>query len=87
MKFSRVYLEAIGYELPKQVITSAWIEEQLAPLYRKIHFQPGTLKALTGVNERRWWEPGHVNAVEASKAAKKALAKTDVPVEDVALKI
>lgn len=83
MKFSRVFLEAIGYELPKQTITSKWIEEQLAPLYRKIYFQPGTLEALTGVRERRWWEPGHVNAVEAAKAAKKALAKTDVPPEDI----
>ncbi len=83
MKFSRVFLEAIGYELPKQTITSKWIEEQLAPLYRKIYFQPGTLEALTGVRERRWWEPGHVNAIEAAKAAKKALAKTDVPPEDI----
>lgn len=83
MKFTRVFLEAIGYELPKRVITSRWIEEQLAPLYKKIHFQPGTLEVLTGVYERRWWEPGHVNAVEAAKAAKKALAKTDVPPEDI----
>lgn len=83
MKFSRVFLEAIGYELPKQVVTSTWIEDQLTPLYKKIHFQPGTLKALTGVSERRWWEPGHVNAAEAAKAAKKALAKTDVPIEDI----
>lgn len=83
MKFSRVFLEAIGYELPKRVITSKWIEEQLAPLYQKIHYLSGTLEALTGVKERRWWEIGHVNAVEAAKAAKKALAKTDVPLEDI----
>lgn len=83
MKFSRVFLEAIGYELPKRVITSKWLEEQLAPLYKKIFYQPGTIEALTGVLERRWWEPGHVNAAEAAKAARKALAKTDVPVEDI----
>lgn len=83
MKFSRVFLESIGYELPKRVITSRWIEEQLWPLYQKIHFQIGTLEALTGVKERRWWEPGHINAVEAAKAAKKALSKSDVPIEDI----
>ena len=36
MKFSRVFLEAIGYELPKRVITSKWLEEQLAPDQQKV---------------------------------------------------
>ena len=70
MKFTKVFLEAIGYELPQHVVTSNWIEEQLTPLYRKLHLNFGMLSALTGVNERRWWAPNHVNAVEAAKAAK-----------------
>ncbi len=83
MKFSRVFLEAIGYELPKNVITSTWIEEKLAPLYRKLFMQPGQLEALTGIRERRWWDPGHTNAEGATKAVQKALAETQVPVEDI----
>ena len=83
MKFTRVFLEAIGYELPQHIVTSTWIEEQLAPLYRKLYLHPGQLEALTGIRERRWWGPGHVNAVEAAKAAKKALAETDVAPEDI----
>ncbi|PKL44102.1 MAG: 3-oxoacyl-ACP synthase III [Candidatus Riflebacteria bacterium HGW-Riflebacteria-2] len=83
MKFTRVFLEAIGYELPQHIVTSSWIEEQLAPLYRKLHLQPGQLEALTGIRERRWWGHNHINAVEAAKAAKKALAETDIPVEDI----
>ncbi len=84
MKFTRVFLEAIGYELPQHIVTSTWIEEQLAPLYRKLHLQPGQLEALTGIRERRWWPAsGHINAVEAAKAAKKALAETDIPIEDI----
>lgn len=83
MKFSKVFLEAIGYELPQHIVTSAWIEEQLAPLYKKLYLHPGQLEALTGVRERRWWNTGHVNAIEAAKAAKRALAETEVPIEDV----
>lgn len=83
MKFTRVFLEAIGYELPQNIITSTWIEEQLAPLYRKLHLLPGQLEALTGIRERRWWNPEHVNAIEAAKAARKALAETDVPIDDI----
>jgi 3-oxoacyl-[acyl-carrier-protein] synthase-3 len=83
MKFSRVFLEAIGYELPQKIITSSWLEEKLAPLYRKLYLQPGQLEALTGIRERRWWSSGHINAVEVAKAAKKAMAETDIPVEDI----
>jgi 3-oxoacyl-[acyl-carrier-protein] synthase-3 len=83
MKFTRVFLEAIGYELPQNIITSTWIEEQLAPLYRKLYLQPGQLEALTGIRERRWWNPGHLNGVQAAKAAKKALSETDIPIEDI----
>ncbi|MDD3000867.1 MAG: 3-oxoacyl-ACP synthase III [Candidatus Riflebacteria bacterium] len=83
MKFTKVFLEAIGYELPQHIVTSVWIEEQLSALYRKLYLQPGQLEALTGVRERRWWNTGHVNAAEAAKAAKRALAETDVPVEDI----
>lgn len=83
MKFSRVVLEAIGYELPTNVITSSWIEERLRPLYQRLFLQPGQLEALTGIKERRWWNPGHVNSHEATKAARKALEETDVPVSDI----
>lgn len=83
MKFSRVFLEAIGYDLPANVITSKWIEEQLAPLYRKLFLQAGQLEALTGIRERRWWNPGHLNADGAVRAAKKALAEAHVPAGDI----
>lgn len=83
MKFSKVFLEAIGYELPSNVITSTWIEERLAPLYKKLYIQPGQLEALTGIKERRWWNPEHINAEGAAKAAKKALAETMVPKKDI----
>lgn len=83
MKFSRVFLEAIGYELPQNIVTSTWIEEQLAPLYKKLYMVPGQLEALTGIRERRWFNKGHINAIEAAKAAKKALSQTDIPVEDI----
>ncbi len=83
MKFTKVFLESIGYELPQHIVTSTWIEEQLAPLYKKLYLHPGQLEALTGVRERRWWNLGHINAIEAAKAARRALAETDVPIEDI----
>ncbi len=81
MKYSRVYLEAIGYELAPVVVTSDELEERLEPLYTKLHVPEGSLESLTGITERRWWEPQHSLSKNAAAAAKKALAKADVPAE------
>ena len=73
MKFSNVVIDSFGYELPPNVITSADLEERLAPLYEKLHFQHGQLEAVTGIYERRWWDPGFSVGQGAVMAGKKAL--------------
>lgn len=83
MKFSKVFLESIGYELAPNVVTSRFIEYRLASLYEKLHLQKGLLEAWTGIRERRWWNVGHSNAQEAAKAAKKALEDSTVKPEEV----
>ena len=60
------------------VVTSAELEARLEPLYRALHIAPGQLQALTGIRERRWWEPGYPLSQGAIAAAKKALAATGV---------
>ena len=44
---------------------------------------PGQLELLTGINERRWWEPGFPISLGAAAAAKKALAAADVSAADI----
>ena len=78
MRYTKVHLEAIGYELAPVVVTSDELEERLEPLYTKLHVPEGSLEALTGISERRWWEPNHSLSRNAAAAAKKALAQTDV---------
>lgn len=79
MKYGNVFIEAIGYELPPVVVTSEEIEERLEPLYRELNIREGTLRMLTGIRERRWWEPNHSLSQSAAAAAKKALAKAAIP--------
>jgi 3-oxoacyl-[acyl-carrier-protein] synthase III len=81
MRYDKVHLEAIGYELAPVVVTSDELEERLEPLYKKLHVPEGSLEALTGIAERRWWEPTHSLSKSAAAAAKKALAITGVPAE------
>jgi 3-oxoacyl-[acyl-carrier-protein] synthase-3 len=83
MKYNRVHLEAIGYELPPVVVSTAELESRLAPVYQALKMAPGQLELLTGINERRWWEPGYPLSLGAAAAAKKALAATDVSAADI----
>jgi len=83
MRYTRVFLDAIGYELAPVVVTSAELEEQLRPLYEALHMPPGQLEALTGIVERRWWPPGYCLADGAAAAARKALAAAGVAASSI----
>ncbi|HUN81717.1 MAG TPA: 3-oxoacyl-ACP synthase III, partial [Phycisphaerae bacterium] len=87
MRFSRVAIEAIAYDLPPTVVTSAALEDRLAPLYQSLRIQKGQLEALTGIRERRYWPAGHTMAEGATRAARKALTKSKVRPADLGMLI
>lgn len=83
MKYQRVHVDTIGYELPPVIITTQELEARLEPLYRRLHIADGQLEALTGIIERRWWEPGYRLSDGAAVAARKALAGSSVQPHDI----
>src|SRR5215204_6255920 len=83
MRYSRVYLESIGYELPPVVVSTSELESRLSPVYKALRMAPGQLELLTGISERRWWEPGYPLSLGAAAAAKKALAAADLTPADI----
>ncbi len=83
MKYSKVHIEAIGYELAPVVVTSAELEARLEPLYHALHFAPGQLQALTGIRERRWWEPGYPLSQGAIAAGRKALTEAGISTDQI----
>ncbi|NRA37455.1 MAG: 3-oxoacyl-ACP synthase III, partial [Planctomycetes bacterium] len=83
MKYSRVYMESLGYELPANVISSHELEARLEPMYKTLHIAPGQLQTLTGINERRWWDEKHTLSEGAAAAAVKALEQSNVEAKDV----
>src|SRR5512136_1061433 len=87
MKYSKSYISAMGYELAPVVVTSTELENLLAPLYQALRFVPGQLQALTGIRERRWWEPGYPLSQGAIAAGKKALAGSGVSAADIGVLI
>ena len=83
MKYTKVTIEALGYELAPVVVTSAELEARLESLYRYLRIAPGQLQALTGIRERRWWEPGYPLSNGAIAAARKVLSITGISADEI----
>jgi 3-oxoacyl-[acyl-carrier-protein] synthase-3 len=83
MKYEKVRIESLGYELAPVVVTSDELEQRLEPVYRQLRISPGQLEAITGIQERRWWEEDFPLSEGAAAAARKALDRSNVRVEDV----
>lgn len=83
MKYSRVFINSLAYELAPVVVSSSELESRLAPLYQKFRIPMGQLAALTGITERRWWPKGHQLSDGAINAAHKAIAETGIDVAEL----
>ena len=78
MHYSKVCLHTFGYELPPCVLTSDMIEERLAPLYDRLKLPAGRLELMSGIRERRLWNPGTRPSQGAALAGQAVLDKSDL---------
>ncbi len=83
MKYSKVFINAIGYELAPHVVTTEEIEEKLKPFYQAAGFVPGQLVTLTGIMERRYWDVDHTLAKGSAKAGQKAIDMASISPDDI----
>ena len=77
-------LTVAGIEAP-EVITSAWIDEQLAETYARNGLNAGILVELAGIEARRWWPEEETFDGVAARAGKRALADSGVDPERVGM--
>jgi 3-oxoacyl-[acyl-carrier-protein] synthase-3 len=87
LRYDNVYLDAFGYALPANVITSEDLEKRLAPLYQRLHLQAGQLEALTGVNERRFWDNDYRMSEGAIRAGQNLLNHCSVTPQNIGMLI
>ncbi len=78
MRYVNVCIDALGYELGPNVVSTRDLEKRLAPIYDKLHLKAGQLEALTGIRERRFWDQGVTMADAAILAGRKALAEASI---------
>jgi len=85
MRFTKVHLAAFGYELAPVVVTTEELEERLEPVLEQLRVPRGYLERITGIVERRWWEPGFPIRLGATRAAIKALRASTVPASSIGM--
>ncbi len=83
MRYNRVYIEAIGYELAPVVVATSALEQRLDPFLKAHGFPAPRLDLLTGITERRWWEPHDRLSRGATAAARDALSRTNLAPKDI----
>lgn len=83
MKYTKVFIDAIGYELGPNVIASSDLEKRIAPMLDALYIPHGQLEGLTGIRERRWWDTGFALSEGAARAARKALIQAGLTATDL----
>jgi len=70
-------LSVAAIEAPR-VVTSDWIDEQLAETYLRNGLRPGLLAGLAGIEERRWWDDSVSFTDAAAMAGRAAIEKAGI---------
>lgn len=78
MRYRSVRLASLGHELPPHVVTSAMLEDALGPVYAKLGLNPGRIELLSGVRERRFWDPGTAPSSVSVRSARTAVDRAGI---------
>ena len=78
MRYQHVCIEAVTHTLPPHVVSSDEIEMRLAPVYERLGLPAGRLELMTGIRERRWFDPGTLPGAVSIQTAKAAVEKSGI---------
>jgi 3-oxoacyl-[acyl-carrier-protein] synthase-3 len=85
MIYTRVCIASFGYVLPPNVVSSEDLEHRLAPIYSALKIQRGQLEAITGIRERRYWDPGFPLHRAAAQAGRRAMDAASVAPHEIGM--
>jgi acyl-CoA:acyl-CoA alkyltransferase len=85
MNYVRVSIASFGYALPPNVVSSEDLEQRLAPMYAALKIQKGQLEAITGIRERRYWDPGFQLHQGAAQAGRKAIEASAISPDQIGM--
>jgi len=73
MRFANVCIEAFGYTLPDEILSTSEVESRLSPLYERLRLPEGRLELITGVRERRFFPRGTTCSSVSIQSCREAL--------------
>jgi len=83
MRYQRVCLEALGYTLPSEVVTTDELEYRLAPIYDRLQLPHGRLEFMTGIRERRFFPPGTAPGSIDIESGEKAILASGIDRQEI----
>ena len=83
MLFTNTVVKSVAMIKPPRVVSSLEIEARLAPLYDRLKLSAGRLELMTGIRERRFWNPGARPSEVAAKAGELALERSGIAREKI----
>lgn len=83
LRYERVCVEAFVGNLPPHVISSDEIESRLAPVYERLGLPAGRLELMSGIRERRAYDPGVLPGQVSARTVQRALEVTGLDPADV----
>jgi 3-oxoacyl-[acyl-carrier-protein] synthase III len=83
LRYQNVAIESIGWVLPSNVVPSSELEEAFGGTLARLGMPRGQVEKLSGVKERRWWEPGTAPSVVAAMAGEQALERAGMRPDQV----
>jgi len=91
VEFSDAYtgtsIWGLAHVTAPEVVTSRWIDEQLAETYERCGIRPGLLESIAGIVERRWWPEGVSFDEVAAQAGREAMENAGVDASQIDLLI
>lgn len=85
MLFNHVAIESLAYELAPHRVTSAWLEDQIGETMERLGVPRGRLVDLSGIYERRFWDPGTMPSTVATRAAQKAIEAAEIDPREIGI--
>ncbi len=86
-RYDDVVISGLGHLDAPHVVTSAEMEQQLARTLDRLEVRRGLLEELSGIRERRVWDPGTLPSAKAAEAGELALERSGVPKSEIGMLI
>lgn len=78
VRYDNVCLEAFGYDLPDEIVTTDELERRLEPLYRRLRLPTGRLELMTGIRERRFFSGDMPPSAASIRCGERAIAAAGI---------